>query len=237
MTDQSTNRTLFAWLLLASLVGVPLGVPFAIAVLGDLDPLRLWLDAGIEFLFLLAPAAAMGVWLGQKVDLGPKLLREYVLRTPGRLKRTLSMLVPSTVIGVVFGLPLLLGAGPNYAGPTPLEFFLRALSVSISEEILFRLGLMTLFVWILRSFVTKSGSAEPSLSIGNILAALLFAVAHLPGNVTPETATMNLVMGILLFNSFAGIALGWLYSRYGLLAAVLAHFLAGVVGYAFHSMF
>ena len=155
MTDQSTDRILFGSLLLASLLGVSLGVPFAVGVLGDLDPLRIWLDAGVEFLFLLAPASVVGVWLGQKVDLGPRLLRAFVLRTPGRLKRALSMLVPSTVIGVVFGLPLSLGAGPAYVGPTPLGFFLRALSAGLTEEILYRLGLMTLFVWILRSFVRE----------------------------------------------------------------------------------
>ena len=198
MTGQSTDRTLFGCLLLASLLGVSLGVPFAVAVLGDVDPLRIWLDAGFEFLFLLAPASAVGVWLGQKVDLGPRLLREFVLRTPGRLKRALSMLVPSTVIGAVFGLPMLLGAGPVYVGPEPLDLFFRALSAALTEEILFRLGLMTLFVWILRSFVSKSDSAEPSLSIANILAALLFAAGHLPGHVTSETATWSLVTGILI---------------------------------------
>jgi len=237
VTDQSSNRTLFASLLLASLLGVLLGVPFTIAVLGDLDPLRLWRDAGIEFLFFLAPASAVGVWLSQRVDLGPKLLREFVSRTPGRLKRTLSMLLPATVIGVMLGLPLLLGAGPKYAGPTPLDLFLRALSAALTEEIFFRLGLMTLFVWILRTFVSKSGSTEPSLSIGILLAALLFAAAHLPGHVTSETATWNLVVGILLFNSFGGMLMGWLYSRHGLLSAVLAHFLGDVVGHAIPSMF
>jgi len=147
------------------------------------------------------------------------------------------MLVPSIALGLVLGVPLALGAGPGITGPTPLELFLRALSVGITEEILFRLGLMTLFVWVLRSFASKSGSVEPSLSIGNILAAILFAAAHLPGNVTFETTTWNLVMGILLFNTFAGIAMGWLYARYGLLSAVLAHFLGDVVGYVIPSVF
>jgi hypothetical protein len=213
------------------MLGVLLGVPFIFAVLGDADPLRVWLSAGAEFLFLLVPACAVGVWLGQKVDLGPRLLREFVLRTPGRLRRVLAMLGPATGIGAVLGLPMLLGAGPNYVGPGTLEIFLRSLSAALTEEIFFRLGLMTLFVWILRSFVTKSESPKPSLSIANLLAALFFAAAHLPGQVTADTATLSLVMGILIFNSVAGMFMGWLYARYGLLSAVLAHFLADVVGY------
>jgi len=237
VTDHSVDRRFFTILLLASMLGVFLGVPFTFAVLGDADPLRVWLGASAEFLFFLVPACAVGVWLGEKVDLGPKLLREFVLRTPGRLRRVLAMLGPSAGIGAVLGLPMLLGAGPDYVGPGTLELFLRSLSAALTEEIFFRLGLMTLFVWILRSFVTKSDSTEPSLSIANLLAALVFAAAHLPGHVTADTATLDLVIGILIFNSVSGMIMGWLYARYGLLSAVLAHFLADVVGHAIPSMF
>ena len=237
MTDQSADRTVFLILLLASLLGVLLGVPFIFAVLGDADPLRVWLNAGGEFTFQLVPACAVGVWLGRRIDLGPRLLREFVLRTPGRLRRALATLGPATAVGAVLGLPMLLGAGPDYVGPGASELFLRSLSAALTEEIFFRLGLMTLFVWILRSFVSKSESAEPSLSIGNLLAALLFAAAHLPGHVTAETATWDLVMGILIFNGLAGMIMGWLYARYGLLSAVLAHFVADVVGYVIPRMF
>jgi hypothetical protein len=223
-------------LLLASLVGVVLGVPFIFAVLGDADPLRVWLNAGVEFLFSLVPACAVGVWMGRRVGLGPKLLRELVLRTPGRLKRTLAMLGPSVGIGAVLGLPMLLGAGPDYAGPGTLELLLRSLSAALTEEITFRLGLMTLFAWILRSLASKSQSAEPYVSIANLLAALVFAAAHLPGHVTAETATWGLVLGILVFNGVAGMIMGWLYARYGFLSPVLAHFVGDVVGYAIPSM-
>jgi hypothetical protein len=231
VTDRDADRTIFWILLLASMAGVLLGVPFIFAILSDAEPLKVWVGAGSEFLFFLVPACAVGVWLGKKVDLGPRLLREFVLQTPGRLKRALTMLGPSAGIGAVLGLPMLLGAGPDYIGPGPLDLFLRSLSAALTEEIFFRLGLMTLFAWILRSIVTKSESREPSLSIANLLAALLFAAAHLPGHVSAETATAGLVMGILIFNCVGGMIMGWLYARYGLLSAILAHFVGDVVGY------
>lgn len=237
MTDQGADRILFWWLLLVSLAAAPLGVPAAISALPDVDPLRLWLEAGIETLLLLVPSCAVGVWLGKRVDLGPRLMRDYVLKSPGRLKSTLSMSLPSIVAGVVLAIPLFLGGGPGISGPTTIEIVLRALSVGFTEEILFRLGLMTLFAWILRSMVNKPSFARSAIDLGNVLAAILFALAHLIGNVTPETFNWNLVIGILGFNFIAGAVMGWLYGRYGLLSAVVAHFVADVVGYAAPGMF
>jgi len=231
MTGRNTDRTLFWLLLLVSLIGLPLGVPFTIAVLGDVNPLRIWLDAVMEFVLFLIPASAVGVWLGKRVDLGPRLLRDFILQDPGRINRALAMLVPSIIIGMVFGLPLSLGAGIDYAGPSPLEFFLRAISVSLTEEIFFRLGLMTLFVWILRRIISRPSFLGTPLHIGNMIAAVLFALAHLPGNVTLGTSNWDLVVGILSFNFIAGIAMGWLYSRYGLISPVISHFVADSVGY------
>jgi len=229
VTDRSADRIVFGILVAAGLLGVLVGLPLIFAILGDADPMRIWRTAGAEFLLQLVPAAAVGVWLGPKVGLGPRLLRDLVVRTPGRLKSALVMLVPSVVIGALLGLPLLLGAGPELVGPRPAALFLRALSAALTEEIEFRLGLMTLFAWLLHSFVSRSGSAERSIDAANLLAALVFAAAHLPGNVSAATATWGLVAGILVFNTVAGIAMGWLYARYGLLAAMLAHFVADLV--------
>lgn len=237
VTEPRTDRIVFGILLAASLLGVALGVPFIFAVLGDADPARVWLQAGFEFLTQLVPAAAVGVWLGKKVDLGPRLLRGLVERSPGSLERVLSVLIPSTIIGAILGLPMLLGARPDYIGPGPWELLLRSLSAALTEEIFYRLGLMTLFAWILRTYVSKTGSAEPSVSIANLLAALLFAAAHLPGHVTAETASWSLVIEILIFSGVAGMFMGWLYARFGVLSAILAHFVGDVVGYAIPSAF
>ena len=64
---------------------------------------------------------------------------------------------------------------------------------------------------------------------GNILAALVFAGFHLPHILSSETPNWNLVYLIIIFNGIAGIALGWLYARYCLLSAIVAHFIADFV--------
>jgi membrane protease YdiL (CAAX protease family) len=39
---------------------------------------------------------------------------------------------------------------------------------------------MSFFVWIIRSLVKRSAIHQPSLWIGNLLSALVFAAAHFP---------------------------------------------------------
>jgi CAAX amino terminal protease family. len=249
MTSQSTDRTLFVWLLLAGLLGTLVGVPFSIAVLDDpaaggpVNPQRIWLGAVIEALFLLAPASAVGVWVGKKTGLGPRLLRELVSRAPGSLDRVRSILIPSIAISLAIAVPGLVGQsslpegalGPGLANPTSAEWFLRSLSAALTEEIAFRLGLMTLFVWVIHSVLRKPAFERPSLWAGNTLAALVFAGAHLPHVLSFGTPHWSVVILIVLFNSFGGVAMGWLYMRYGLISAILAHFVADVTAYVIPS--
>lgn len=64
--NQRTDRVFFVWLLLASLFGALISVPWAVAV--TRDPGTAWRLAGSSLLQLV-PASAIGVWLGPKVGL------------------------------------------------------------------------------------------------------------------------------------------------------------------------
>ena len=197
MTSHRNDKVLFVWLLLAGLLGSLVGVPYTIAVLmdpaagGPVDPRLVWLSALVEALFLLAPASAVGVWLGKQVGLGPRSFSELISKAPGGWGRIRSHFKTSMIVGFtmgVLGLSQYLiprGAlGPGLQNPTAFEYSLRSLSAALTEEILFRLGLMTFFVWAIRSIVKRPAFHVPSLWIGNALAALLFASAHLPHMLT-----------------------------------------------------
>jgi len=244
LTRQRTDRILYVCLLLAGLLGIMVGVPYTIAVLmdpaagGPVDPRVVWLSAVAEALFLLAPASAVGVWLGEKVGLGPRLLRELVSRIPGGWDRLRSSLRPSMLVGLTMGVlglcqySLPAGAlGPGLDAPSTFEYFLRSLSAALTEEILFRLGLLTFFVWVIRSVVKKPALDAPSLWAGNVLAALMFAGAHLPHMVTFGSTTWDLLIPIVMGSTGVGFILGWLYIRYGLIGAIVAHFIADLVLY------
>ena len=182
---------------------------------------------------LLAPASAIGIWLGERVGMGPKLWRSLVSKAPVSWGTLLGHLLSGVLVGFVLGiansLQNLLPKGALGAGldkPTTFEYLLRCLSAAITEEILFRLGLITLFVWIIRKIVKKPALDGLSLWIGSLLSALLFAGAHLPHMLTFGSAGSSLLITVVLFNTVGGLIMGWLYLRHGLISAMIAHFIA-----------
>jgi hypothetical protein len=233
------DRILLFWLILAGLIGCAAGVPLNIAVLNDpaaggpIDPQTVWFRALREFMFLLIPASVIGLWLARKMNLA-------------RIsERVSSYIIPSIAVGLAIASPGLIGRiiipqgdfGPGMANPTPLEWLLRSVSAALTEEIFFRLGLMTLFIWLIRVVVRKSSFNEPSLWIGNFLAALIFAGAHLPPILSVDAPNWNLIILVVVFNSVAGVIMGWLYVRYCLMAAILAHFIADLVQHVIPRLF
>jgi hypothetical protein len=240
---RKTVLTLFLLLFSAGLLGCLIGVPFSIAVLDDpaaggpVDAQTIWLRALGEALFLLAPASLVGIWLGSKEGLGAPILTGLIARTPGTSKQVRAILAPSIIVGIMIAVPGLIAwftlpedaFGPGMTNPTPFEWLLRSLSAALTEEIFFRLGLIALFVWIIRFVVRKTTIEKPSLWIGNSLAALIFACAHLPHVMSTVSPDWNMVIMIIVFNSLGGLILGWLFIRYGLISAILSHFIADFV--------
>jgi len=98
----------------------------------------------------------------------------------------------------------------------------------IIEEILLRLFLMSLIVFIIwKLFFRKLTKDEIPMGVfigANILAALLFAAGHLPATVGIFGAlTPVLLIRCFLLNGGLGLVFGWLYRRYGIQYAVVAH--------------
>jgi hypothetical protein len=267
-TNQRTDRVLFVWLVLAGTFGTLIGVPWTIAVLRD--PATVWLSAVLEVLLFITPASAVGAWLGNKVGLGSRL-RDLVSGMPGGWERVRAGLLPALLVGLTLGvagffaqsaIPKSAWRIPGLIYPNTFECFLRCLSAALTEEILFRLGLMTLFVWAIGSIAkrpSRSNSARPglrnpgqergfgnplgaiwdplrpgihdlSLWFANLLSALLFAAAHLP-QLTFQRAGWSLLVPVVIFSSSAGIIMGWVYMRYGLVSAIVAHFICDLVAY------
>jgi hypothetical protein len=123
---------------------------------------------------------------------------------------------------------------PEEAVTPPLYGFLAAVSAGITEETIFRLFGLSLLAW-LGGLLFHDSDGRPKLVVlwtANILFALAFGAAHLPGAATlgwPINALI--VTRTLVLNGIGGLILGWLFWTFGLETAMLAHFLTDVILY------
>ena len=67
------------------------------------------------------------------------------------------------------------------------------------------------------------------LVAANIISALLFAAGHLPGTMAMTTLTPLLLFRCFLFNGGLGLCFGWLYRKYGIGYAMIAHGFAHLI--------
>lgn len=226
-------------------------IPFSMTLLGQGDgsEIPLWMlvvGTLIQGVVSAAIAGGLGLWLGPRVGLGAPDLRGMLHGEPGSGRRVLSALPLAAGLGVAIGVAVLaLGAGfePLFPEavqrsfeaaiiPSPWEGFLASIGAGVNEEILFRLGLMTLFVF-LGTKLLRQGERPAAWVVWTaiVLAALLFGAIHLvqPAAEIGGGLSASLVAFVLLANGLGGVIFGWLYWKRGLVAAVAAHFAADIV--------
>ena len=109
--------------------------------------------------------------------------------------------------------------------------FLACFYGGIGEEILLRLFLMTLIVWIIFK-IKKTADGKPtviSIWLAIIISAVIFGLGHLPITSTITSITPLIIVRAVLLNGVGGIIFGWLYWKKGLESAMISHFSADIV--------
>ena len=95
----------------------------------------------------------------------------------------------------------------------------------IIEEVMMRLFIMSLLVFVGAKIFYKDKKEIPVVIyvIANFISAFLFAAGHLPSTMAMTTLTFALVIRCFLFNGGLGLCFGYLYRKYGIEYAMLAH--------------
>ena len=203
----------------------------------------------IQNSLLFGVLIAAGLFLAGRIGLGLPIL-ESRLRGEPTAEQIRSIVPVSLLTGLIASLlivglelvlfqPMLLqefGEGADalvLSGDQPAAWkgFFASFYGGIVEEILLRLFLMSLLAW-LGSFVLKTTEGKPAPSVfwmANILAAIIFGIAHLPATATILPLTALVVTRAVVLNGVAGVAFGYLYWKRGLESAMLAHFSADLV--------
>lgn len=251
------NWKIFFILLAASIAGVVAVIPYSLAVQGstlsELDlPIPTWVLISLQVLqnaVMFAVVIFIGLHAANRVGLGLPILEAKIQDEPVGQKIK-ALLLPSILLGIIGSVvvilldalvfnPLLIAElGDKFATldqealqPAAWKGLLASFYGGINEEILLRLGLMSVLVWLGR-FVSKTEEGLPSLAIlwiANVLAAILFGLGHLPATAALFPLTPLVILRAISLNGLIGIAFGYLYFRHGLEAAMLSHFTADII--------
>jgi membrane protease YdiL (CAAX protease family) len=256
----STKRK-FSWkvfliVLAMTFLGSLLKVPMVIAN-GYADQPELWISIILQVTLsnfaLFGLIGVIGLLLANRIGLGLPFIEGWAENKPlrGKIgKIALISLVAGGVltaigIGVRFlTLPMILAEfkalniplsalGESTQGPG-WTMLLAALSAGITEEVGFRLGLLTLLIWVIGwIWHDETGRARPiGFWLVNLLVAVLFGAVHLLNISALGLPLMSgLLIRAILGNGLIALAMGWLYRTYGLESAIFAHFILDALLY------
>ncbi|WP_010676368.1 CPBP family intramembrane glutamic endopeptidase [Bacillus timonensis] len=181
----------------------------------------------IQSVILLGVSAFIGTWLAPKVDLHWWLIDNWLNATtvPYPIAGTIFLSIAFGVIAsiVIIWLDFMfMKRIPKVHMDEPSKFqaFLASFYGGISEEVLTRLFVMTVVVYL----TNLLGLEEASYWLGIIFAAILFGVGHLPAAFGLFGKTKIVIYRTILLNAIPGILFGYLYWKYGIEIAMIAHF-------------
>jgi hypothetical protein len=207
----------------------------------------------VQTAILLAIAVILGQWAARKLGLGTPLIAALLAGRSGP-ERLLSTLLLALALGISTALALMMldhwvfapipaiaelihNAESGSARPSAWQGFLASFYGAVTEEILMRLGFLSLLALAFRTLARMCGAnREITLPIGvfwaaNIVTAVLFGLGHLPATAAIAPLSVALVVRAIVLNGTAGLVFGALYRRYGLEWAMTSHFGVDIVAH------
>ena len=169
---------------------------------------------------------AIGIFLGTRVELWRD--ERSIIKKP---------LIISLVISIIGGLALILpdmlffakhstAIAESYATKPSMDYLVATVTYGgVIEEVMLRLFTMSLVAFILHKLFGK-GTDKPTTAIlvaANVVAAILFAAAHLPATFAMIGSSPMIIARCFLLNGGFGLLFGYLYRKYGLRYAMIAH--------------
>ena len=169
---------------------------------------------------------AIGIILGKKTGL-------WKDETAITKKPLMITIVISVIGGLALILPDILFFGKysqvimdSYAVKPTVPYMIAAvLYGGVIEEVMLRLFMLSLIAFILQKIFAREKELPTTgiLIVANVIAVLLFAAGHLPATAILMGITPMILFRCFLLNGGFGLLFGWLYRKYGLRYAMLAH--------------
>lgn len=233
------------WVLFgASIVGAIAVIPFQFTLQGIMlseVPLENIIVSFIINCVLFFILTFVGLFLSKKIGFGAPILERLTEKKEVK-SYVKSILGISIGLGILAGILMLIadyllshfgGISIDVTLPPAWQGFLGAFYGGVNEELLMRLLLMSLIIWIFFK-IKKTDDGKPtrvSIWVAIIIAAIFFGIGHLVITSELTAITPAIIARAVLLNGIGGIAFGWLYWRKGLESAMISHFSADIILY------
>ncbi|WP_254241643.1 CPBP family intramembrane glutamic endopeptidase [Bacillus cereus] len=214
---------------------------FALAPLPENAPMQIIIPAQIaQTLVLSALASFFGLLLSRRIGFGAPIL-EGITGGEKRKDYLRSILGLSVLWGILGGVLVVLLCIPFWNMSVELMKAEMAVPVwkstlaifygGTAEEILFRLFLMTLLVWITCKIkkAKDGGPTKIGVWLAIIITGVIFGLGHLGITGAMTAVTGNVILRAVLLNGSLSVIYGWLYWKKGLESAMIAHFFTDIV--------
>lgn len=191
----------------------------------------LW-TIGISSLLLGAVLVFVGVWVTSKANLGAPLIARLFSQKPANKIISKEAILSSILLSALVALVLLglfelqkefYPVSHKLARPSKPFYALVSFSAGITEEVMFRLGLMSLIIAALQSIKQVQNPSNSMVWTGILIAGLFFGLIHLPLSKNFVELTPFTVGVTMVGNLITGTTFGWIYWKRGLLVAILSH--------------
>lgn len=237
------NWRIFFILLISSLLSVLAVFPYVLTLQSELfrkigQPiLFIVITQVIQSAILFSVVIFLGLILAKKINFHLPVLEAFVDNKDYK-KEVNDILLLSILLGGLAAISIYavdflftiqgsaISTSQNYA---PIwQKLLAAFYGGITEEILMRLFLMSLFIWIGLKLTKQKKINNFIIIISILLAAIIFGLGHLPITATLTTITPLVITRAIVLNGIGGVVFGWLYWKKGLEAAIISHFSADI---------
>jgi membrane protease YdiL (CAAX protease family) len=231
------NWKLFFVLLVASIIVTLAVLPYTLALSPKLaeifTPVVLFAQI-VQSLFVFAIAIFFGLLLAKRVDFKMPFLegKKPISQLKSILGLSVGMGILGAILVILFSLPfysLSVSLSEAEISVATWKAVLAAFYGGIGEEILLRLFVMSLFVWITTKISRNKNPTSLGIWISIILSSVLFGLGHLGLTAQLTTITPVVIIRAVLLNGVAGVIFGWLYWKKGLESAMIAHFSSDIV--------
>jgi hypothetical protein len=195
----------------------------------------------LQTMVIVSLAVAAGLYFGGKIGLTDPFL-EGLSRGTLDLKNLIQQVLIGTFAGIICALVWVVS---YYSFIRPridtvsvqvseqlrqqLGLAARMTSGGITEEIIFRWGLLSFTMWGVLMLIPLETAA---FWISIFITGIVFGLAHLPGHLAKGCIPSPfLIASMVLGNLWVSIICGYLFWQYGIIAAILVHMLFHIIWY------